>query len=345
MSNTNDLNLPQGPFPEGEEFRSNVSDIMRHEGIHNITMKGMRKRLEAIYRIDFTPHKEKLASLVTEICQTPEFKKTIGRIAKQEKEGVVSKGTKKKKDKEKDVSSKKEKKKSEPKEKKEKKPDNYPKAPMTSYFLFLADIRKKIADENPGMAHKDQTRKAGELYNSLSKEDRDKYDAKAAKDKIRFQKEMDEYKANGGELIKRGSKTKHGKKEKKERDPNLPKAPLTSYFIFLKEARPKALEALGNSKDVIAISKHIKVMWDALTADERAVLDKKASEDKERYKRECEEKGITLKASKTTNNIPKDKATKRPRDDSPPKSSSSSDGSSSDGSGSSSSSSSDSDSD
>ncbi|XP_017107387.2 high mobility group protein D-like [Drosophila bipectinata] len=71
-----------------------------------------------------------------------------------------------------------------------------PKRPLSSYMLWLSSIRESIKKDNPGIKVTEVTRKAGELWRSMT--DKSEWEAKAAKAKEDYVCAMMEYMANGG---------------------------------------------------------------------------------------------------------------------------------------------------
>lgn len=81
--------------------------------------------------------------------------------------------------------------------------------------------------------------------------------------------------------IKEGSLV-NGKKTKAKKDPNAPKRPLTSFFIFTQEQRPKLV---ANNPDATApeIGKLAGAAWKALSEAQRAPYNTKAAALKSQY--------------------------------------------------------------
>lgn len=94
--------------------------------------------------------------------------------------------------------------------------ENAPKRAQSGYMIWFNENREKIKKDNPGIKVTDIAKKAGELWSTLK--DKTEWEGKAAKEKERYNKEMEEYKAAGG-----GSKSKSssggGEKRKKEVKP------------------------------------------------------------------------------------------------------------------------------
>ena len=74
-------------------------------------------------------------------------------------------------------------------------------------------------------------------------------------------------------------------KMKKEKDPNAPKRPMSSYFLFLNERR----ETLKKEKPELKMGEQTKVMtteWKAMDAKKKKKYEDLAAKDKERYESE-----------------------------------------------------------
>lgn len=97
-----------------------------------------------------------------------------------------------------------------PREKKEKKPEskgrgrgekakkdpNKPKKPPTGYFLWLADNRQRIKEENEGITVTEIAKKAGEAWRGLDDKEREEYTAKSNDLKADYDERMKEYNQN-----------------------------------------------------------------------------------------------------------------------------------------------------
>lgn len=58
----------------------------------------------------------------------------------------------------------------------------------SAFFLFCADFRPKVKDENPRLSIGDTAKKLGEMWNSTSAEEKQPYERKAAKLKEKYDK-------------------------------------------------------------------------------------------------------------------------------------------------------------
>lgn len=118
---------------------------------------------------------------------------------------------------------KKERREKKPREKKEKtakkskkdRDENAPKRASTAFMLWLNENREKIKKETPGIKPTEVAKKGGEMWQELK--DKSEWESKAAKEKERYTKEMEEYKASGGATAAASSKSSsNSEKRKKE---------------------------------------------------------------------------------------------------------------------------------
>jgi len=85
------------------------------------------------------------------------------------------------------------------KRKKAKKDPNAPKRNMSAYFLFSVHIRPTVKEENPEASFGDIARIISAKYKALDVDtERKEWDAKAAADKVRYQAQMEVYRAGAG---------------------------------------------------------------------------------------------------------------------------------------------------
>jgi hypothetical protein len=112
-------------------------------------------------------------------------------------------------------SSKKEK---EPKAKKAK-VDKGPSKGKTPYMIYTGLHRERIKKENPDATFGELNKLFGAAWNEASKEERAKCEKQSAKDKQRYNEELEAWLAAGNKLPeKKPRKSKAGKKAKKEAD-------------------------------------------------------------------------------------------------------------------------------
>ncbi|XP_061899392.1 FACT complex subunit SSRP1-like [Entelurus aequoreus] len=134
--------------------------------------------------------------------------------------GSEEDGSKKQKVKKpKEVKVKKERKERKPR--REKKQRDGPKRPMSAYMLWLNSSRERIKSENPGISITEISKKAGEMWRQLGKDDKEEWDIKAVEAKKQYEIAMKEYKESGGggeaSISKKEARKSGGKKEEKKR--------------------------------------------------------------------------------------------------------------------------------
>jgi len=81
---------------------------------------------------------------------------------------------------------------------KRKKDPNAPKRPPSAFFVFCSDHRPKIKGEHPGISIGDIAKKLGELWSKQGPKDKAPYEAKAAKLKEKYEKDVAAYRAKSG---------------------------------------------------------------------------------------------------------------------------------------------------
>jgi len=81
------------------------------------------------------------------------------------------------------------------KRKKAKKDPAAPKRNMSAFFLFSIEARPKVKAQHPDAAFGDIARIISAQYKQLSEKEKKKWATKAAEDKARYQREMEEFNA------------------------------------------------------------------------------------------------------------------------------------------------------
>eukprot|EP00741_Cyanophora_paradoxa_P014565 tig00020806_g14045.t1 len=180
---------------------------------------------------------------------------------------------------------------------------NAPKKPTNAYNYFSADKRESIKAENPGASFGEIGKLTGDKWKGMTAEEKAPYEAKAAADKARYEREMASYKSGkaisakegkaGGAKEAKASKGKGGEDEEEKpkggksapKDPGAPKRPSNSYAIFCAENREK-IKQNNMSVSSTDLMKICGEKWKEMTAEEKALYETKAAADKARYERE-----------------------------------------------------------
>jgi len=163
---------------------------------------------------------------------------------------------------------------------KKKKDPNKPKRNMSAFFLYSNANRERVKTENPEAKFGDIAKILSQEFKGLPENEKEQWKDLAAKDKERYQREMEDYVPPSDDSEDDGKR-----KKKKKKDPNAPKRNQTAFFLYsnmhranVKETNPDA--GFGD------IAKIISKQFKALTEKEREKYDKLAAEDKERYQRQ-----------------------------------------------------------
>nr|AAC35540.1 contains similarity to HMG (high mobility group) box (Pfam: HMG_box.hmm, scores: 70.67, 53.09 and 80.15) [Arabidopsis thaliana] len=144
-----------------------------------------------------------------------------------------------------------------------------PKQPISAYLIYANERRAALKGENKSVI--EVAKMAGEEWKNLSEEKKAPYDQKT-------------------------KETAKNKKKNENVDPNKPKKPTSSYFLFCKDARKSVLEehpGINNS----TVTAHISLKWMELGEEEKQVYNSKAAELMEAYKKEVEEYNKTKTSS------------------------------------------------
>lgn len=147
---------------------------------------------------------------------------------------------------------------------------NKPKRPTSAYFYFVAKEReeaKKRGDDSVSRVA-EWTKVVSASWRELSSSGRKPFDEQAAKDKIRYEKQMSTYTGPGA---------------KRPKDANKPKRAQSAYFLFLADFRAREkvnFQFEGGHKDLI---KAAGEAWNKLTAQEKKPYEIKHNQLKEEY--------------------------------------------------------------
>lgn len=104
----------------------------------------------------------------------------------------------------------------------------------------------------------------------------------ADKDKKRHAAEMEHYQPpateNGGKKMKQ-------KRQKKEKDPNAPKRPLSAFLWFSNDERPKAKATMVEPTTLGGVAKELGRRWGEISEHDKAKYIALAAKDKARYEK------------------------------------------------------------
>ncbi|XP_021754323.1 high mobility group B protein 13-like isoform X2 [Chenopodium quinoa] len=214
------------------------------------------------------------------------------------------------------------------KTKKEKDPLK-PKQPMSAFFLYSNERRADLLEKGHNLL--EASKIIGEEWKNMSEEQKTPYQKTANINKERYQQEMEVYKQKKDEeaaslkkeedefmkiqkvealqllkkkekaenIIKKTKEIKKKNKEEKITDPNKPKRPPSSFFLFSMEER-KNLTKERSETNYSTINALISLKWKELSEEEKKVWSEKAAESMVAYKKELEEYNKQLEAKTGT---------------------------------------------
>lgn len=159
-----------------------------------------------------------------------------------------------------------------------KKDPNRPRGKMSAYAFFLQEERESVRRGNPNATVNFQefSRKCADKWRAMTDAVKNRYLRMAEQDKVRFTKEMANYKPPPG----------FGKKRKRaKKDPNAPKRALSGFFFYCKDERPK-LKVQHPDWRVGQMAKEMSERWNRAPQKVKDKFEKLAQADKARYERE-----------------------------------------------------------
>ena len=170
---------------------------------------------------------------------------------------------------------------------------NAPKRGKSAYIFFCAANRSSVKEElGESASMPEVSKELGVRWNKLkeSTKQTDKkalgvFEAEAVTDKMRYEKEMEDYVRPSDDDL---TTTKKSKKSKKIKDPDAPKRGKSGYIFFCSAKRSDVKEELGEDAKTTEITSRLGELWtelkdDKSRADEFEMYLKMASDDKDRY--------------------------------------------------------------
>lgn len=166
-----------------------------------------------------------------------------------------------------------------------------PKNPRTAFFLFGAEHRQKLMENNPKMKVTDVARELGVLWKQCDENTKSKYVAAAENDKQRYEEEVRKFKEAGGDPVSLKRKTSASRrkqmeleasKSRKIKDPNAPKKPQSAFLLFCKENRSSIVQNNPQMK-FGDIGRNLSIMWKNTDESTRKKYEELAVQEKSCY--------------------------------------------------------------
>merc|ERR1712038_247356 len=168
---------------------------------------------------------------------------------------------------------------------------NAPKRNLSAYLLYQNAMRDEFKRENPGMTFGQLSKYTSCMYKLLSPEEKATWVTRADQDKLRYEKELEDYTPPPGHdargnLIEEHRPRKRSKRPQK--DPFAPKRASGAYVFFTNEMRPMVMKQFPGIK-FVEMGRILGERWRALTPEEKARYEKLAQQDKVRFQLEMQQ--------------------------------------------------------
>merc|ERR1711874_914450 len=142
---------------------------------------------------------------------------------------------------------------------------NAPKKPLSAYFLFSQDERLKVKGENPDFSITEVAKELGRRWAVIDPGLKGQYEQRYQNTKKLYDQEMTAYKP-----------------QKKKKDPNAPKQPLSAYFIFSTQERLRVKE--GNPGfSICEVAKELGRRWAEMDPALKQRYQARAEEERQKY--------------------------------------------------------------
>ena len=153
-----------------------------------------------------------------------------------------------------------------------KKDVNHPKRPKTAFMFFSIAARPQVLEDIPGISFTEIGSEIGRRWGELDENEKVQYVQAAEQDAARYHKAMQTYDKPPVEYIK-------GKRRK---DPNAPKRAMSAYLYYCEDYR-QMVRNENPDKTIAEVAKILGEMWRALSDDDKAPYQEKATRDRDRY--------------------------------------------------------------
>jgi len=142
---------------------------------------------------------------------------------------------------------------------------NAPKKPLSAYFLFSQDERLKVKAEFPDYSITEVAKELGRRWASIDPALKQQYEQRYQDSRKDYEQAMTAYKP-----------------QKKKKDPNAPKQPLSAYFIFSQEERLK-VKSENPSFSICEVAKELGRRWADMAPEVKQRYQQMAEEGRQKY--------------------------------------------------------------
>ena len=142
---------------------------------------------------------------------------------------------------------------------------NAPKKPLSAYFLFSQDERLKVKAEYPDYSITEVAKELGRRWAVIDPAVKSSYEQRYQESRRQYEQAMQAYKP-----------------QKKKKDPNAPKQPLSAYFIFSAEERLK-VKGEHPSYSICEVAKELGRRWADMSPEIKQRYQQMAEEGRQKY--------------------------------------------------------------
>jgi len=142
---------------------------------------------------------------------------------------------------------------------------NAPKKPLSAYFLFSQDERLKVRAEFPDYSITEVAKELGRRWATIDPALKQQYEQRYQESRRDYETAMTAYKP-----------------QKKKKDPNAPKQPLSAYFIFSQEERLK-VKSENPSYSICEVAKELGRRWADMAPEVKQRYQQMAEEGRQKY--------------------------------------------------------------
>jgi high mobility group protein B2 len=142
---------------------------------------------------------------------------------------------------------------------------NAPKKPLSAYFLFSQEERLKVKAEFPDYSITEVAKELGRRWAVIDPPLKQSYEQRYQDSRRLYEQAMQAYKP-----------------QKKKKDPNAPKQPLSAYFIFSSEERLK-VKGEHPSHSICDVAKELGRRWADMAPEVKQRYQQMAEEGRQKY--------------------------------------------------------------
>ena len=142
---------------------------------------------------------------------------------------------------------------------------NAPKKPLSAYFLFSQEERLKVKAEFPDYSITEVAKELGRRWATIDPAIKHSYEQRYQESRRQYEQALQAYKP-----------------QKKKKDPNAPKQPLSAYFLFSQEERLK-VKAEHPNYSICEVAKELGRRWADMAPEVKQRYQQMAEEGRQKY--------------------------------------------------------------